>query len=71
MKCYGCGEGLDEGGKSITVDGHDYCTQACADKYADKAKPDVRMMAAVAFADRKSTRLNSSHLKLSRMPSSA
>ena len=29
------------------------------------------LTALVAYADRKSTRLNSSHLKLSRMPSSA
>ena len=43
------------------------------DKPADPiiVHPDVRKMLLTARADRKSTRLNSSHERLSRMPSSA
>ena len=37
----------------------------------DVAEQEGRAVDAVALSDRKSTRLNSSHLKLSRMPSSA
>ena len=39
--------------------------------YEESIKPNLADGKALAFADRKSTRLNSSHIPLSRMPSSA
>ena len=40
-------------------------------KNADKTMAEIKSMGNQLMSDRKSTRLNSSHLKLSRMPSSA
>ena len=40
-------------------------------KLMNRAADNIRILAASMVEDRKSTRLNSSHLKLSRMPSSA
>ena len=39
--------------------------------YSDQLKKELKARKKVSPEDRKSTRLNSSHLKLSRMPSSA
>ena len=49
----------DLGWKDVSYNGSGYAT------------PNIDRLAGEGMADRKSTRLNSSHLKLSRMPSSA
>ena len=48
-----------------------YLKPANHPQYNDDAGADHHLFGAVIIEDRKSTRLNSSHLKLSRMPSSA
>ena len=45
--------------------------ESTVSEYAEAIKNGVQFPPVTVFLDRKSTRLNSSHLKLSRMPSSA
>ena len=64
----GCGEGAC-GACTVLVGSRP--VQACQVQVAEVAGRRITTVEGLAEEDRKSTRLNSSHLKLSRMPSSA
>ena len=69
---------LDSMGSDLTVCDAARCSfdkESSLDDYGNLSQRDVRLINYLAehnhFTDRKSTRLNSSHIPLSRMPSSA
>src|ERR1043165_1430685 len=61
------------GGKQVNLDSNDYGYQVprAIALYKKWSAPDNKVAAIMGWGDRKSTRLNSSHVALSRMPSSA